>query len=97
MPEQQQQQSQRGIDYHRAQQSHLWPFPAFAATWAKLLGRKGGVSALSTQEMELLQGVHQRHPRITQPLLEEACQLADPKTLPVIVYHLQNLLHERNP
>jgi transposase InsO family protein len=95
--QQQQQQSQRGIDYHQAQQSHLWPFPAFAATFAKLLGRKGGVSGLATQEMELLQGVHQHHPRITQPLLEEAFQQADPKTLPVIVYHLQNLLHERNP
>ncbi len=94
--QQQEQQSQRGIDYHAAGQSHLWPFASFAATFAKLLGRKGGVSALSTQEMELLSGVHQRHGRITRRLLEEAFEQSDPKTIAVIVFHLQNLLHERN-
>lgn len=95
--QQQQQQSQQGIDYHQTRHSPLWAWPSFAATFAKLLGRKGGVSSLSTPEMELLQGVHQRHGRITRRLLEEAFQQAQPKTIPVIVFHLQNLLHERNP
>ena len=91
-----QQQSQRGIDFHQAHRNHLWPFQQFAATFTKLLGRKGGISGLSTQEMELLHQVHDRHKKITQPLLEEAFQKAELKTLPVIVFHLQNLLHERN-
>ena len=46
--------------------------------------------------MELLNQVHRRHSRITARLLEEAFQQAEVKTIPVIVFHLQNLLHERN-
>jgi hypothetical protein len=40
--------------------------------------------------------VHNRYPRITRRLLEEAFELAEPKTMVVIVFHLQNLLQERN-
>ncbi len=94
---QQQKQAERGVDYHRAQSQHIWSFASFAAKFAKLLGRKGGSSGLSTQEMELLHQVHRNHPRITARLLEQAFQQADPKTIPVIVFHLQHLLHERNP
>ena len=44
--QQQQQEAAAGIDYHQAQQRHLWSFSSFAATFARLLGRRGGVSAL---------------------------------------------------
>jgi putative transposase len=88
----QQEQAQQGIDYHRAQSQHVWAFGQFAAKFAKLLGRKGGASGLSTQEMELLSKVHGSHPRITVRLLEQAFELAEQKTIPVIVFHLQTLL-----
>ncbi len=94
--QQQQEEAAAGIDYHQAQQCHLWSFSSFAATFARLLGRNGGVSALSTHELELLSQVHHRHPRITRRLLEEAFEQADPKTMVVIVFHLQNLLQERS-
>jgi hypothetical protein len=42
--------------------------------------------------MELLGRVHRHQPRITAPLLELAFQRAEHKTIPVIVFHLQNLL-----
>ena len=90
--QEQQEQAQRGVDYHQARRQHAWPFAAFAAKFAKLLGRKGGASGLSTQEMELLNQLHRGHRNITARLLEEAFQQAEPKTLPVIVFHLQNLL-----
>ena len=51
---------------------------------------------MSTQEIELLSKVHDRLPRITRSLLEEAFQQAEVKTIPVVVFHLQNLLEERN-
>ena len=89
---QQQGQAQRGLDYHRAQAGQLWSLPQLAARFAKLLGRQGGASGLSTQEMERLAQVHRHHPQITAPLLEQAFQQAQPKTIPVIVFHLQNLL-----
>ena len=94
--QQQQEEAAAGIDYHQAQQRHLWSFSSFASTFARLLGRRGGVSALGTHEMELLSQVHNRYPRITRRLLEEAFELAEPKTMVVIVFHLQNLLQERN-
>jgi len=93
---QQQDEAAAGIDYHQARRRHLWSFSSFAAAFARLLGRSGGVSGLTTQEMELLSQVHNRYPRITRHLLEEAFEHADPKTMVVIVFHLQNLLQERN-
>jgi hypothetical protein len=93
--QQQQSQVESGVAYDKAKQRQVWSFPSLAAAFAKLLGRQGGVSGLSTHEMELLSQVHHRLPRITQSLLEEAFQLADIKTIPVIVFQLQNLLDER--
>ena len=95
--QQQQEEAQRGVDYHQASSRQRWSFSQFATKLAKLLGRQGGVSALSTQELELLSRVHRRHKTITARLLEEAFQRAELKTIPVIVFQLQNLLHERNP
>jgi putative transposase len=92
----QQRQAEIGVDYHQAQRRHLLSFPALTATFAKLLGRQGGASGLSTQEIELLSKVHNRLPRITRSLLEEAFQQAEVKTIPVVIFHLQNLLEERN-
>ena len=84
--------AQHGIDYHRAQTNHLLTLSQFLGAFAKLLGRKGGASGLSTHELELLGRVHRNQPRITTPLLEQAFQRAEHKTIPVIVFHLQNLL-----
>ena len=94
--QQQQRQAETGLDYHQAQRSHLLTFPAFIAAFGRLLGRQGGASGLSTQEIELLSKVHDRFPRITRGLLEEAFQRAEVKTIPVVLFHLQNLLDERN-
>lgn len=94
--QQQQRQAERGIDYHQAHRRPLLSFPKLAATFAKLLGRQGGASGLSTQEMEILSRVHERLPRITRSLLEEAFERAEVKTIPVVVLHLQTLLEERN-
>jgi hypothetical protein len=90
--EQLRKQAQHGIDYHRAQTAHVWSLTQFANKFAKLLGRKGGASGLSTHEMELLGQVHRSHPRVTAPLLQQAFQRAEHKTIPVIVFHLQHLL-----
>ncbi len=36
--------------------------------------------------------IHRNHPQVHKPLLEQAFEQADPKTIPVIVFQLQNLL-----
>lgn len=88
-----QQESRQGMDYRRAQR--LWPFSSLTAAFAKLLGRKGGASALSDDELKALDQVHQQNPTITKRLLEEAVARAEPQTISVIVFHLQNVLREK--
>jgi transposase InsO family protein len=90
--EQLRQQARQGINYHAAQSRQLWSFSQFAAKFAKLLGRQGGASGLTADELERLAPVHRRYPRITARLLEQAFQRAEPKTIPVIIFQLQSLL-----
>ena len=94
--QQQQQDAHRGVDYHRAQQRHRLSFAALARIFARLLGRQGGASGLSANEIEQLARVHKRLPKITRSLVDEAFQCAEIKTIPVVVFHLQNLLDEGN-
>jgi len=84
------------VNYHQAHRRYLLSFATLAALFAKLLGRQGGASGLSSQEIELLSHVHRRLPKITRSLVEEAFALAEVKTIPVVVLHLQRLLEERN-
>ena len=92
----QQQQRTHGIDYHSARQRNVWPLVRFATKFARLLGRKGGISGLSTQEMEALAAFHARHPRLNESVLRDAFQRAQSTSIPEIVFHLQSLLQERN-
>lgn len=80
----------QGMSYRQARQ--FMTLGQLAAVLAKLLGRQGGASSWSGEEMETLSHVQQRHPQITSSLLEQACQQADPKTLPVIIFQLQQLI-----
>jgi len=93
----QQRQREQGIDYHSAQRRNVWSFASFAARFARWLGRKGGVSALDAQEMETLRRFHAQHDRLHETLLQQACERAESQTIPVILFHLQQLLQERNP
>ncbi len=92
----QQQQRSGGIDFHSARQRNVWSLTGFAGAFARLLGRKGGVSGLSTREMEILAAFHARHDRLTESLLREAFAQAESPTIPEVLFQLQSLLHERN-
>lgn len=84
--------SEQGMKYHGAAQQMT--LVQFAAALAKLLGRQGGASGLSTEELELLASVHRRYPQITLPVLQQACERAERKTIPVIVFQLGQLLRD---
>ncbi len=92
----QQQQRSGGIDFYSARQRNRWSLTGFAGTCARLLGRKGGVSGLSTREMETLAAFHTRHDRLTETLLREAFAQAESTTIPQVLFQLQSLLDERN-
>jgi transposase InsO family protein len=92
----QQRQRQQGIDFHSARQRNEWSLTSFARTFVRLLGRAGGVSGLSSQEMTTLADFHTRHDRLHEGLLREALAQADAPTIPEVLFQLQSLLHERN-
>jgi len=79
-----------GIDYSVMQRPRRWSFDAFAACLADLLGRQGGLSAFSAEELDALGKVHVRHPNLTRMLLKKAFAQAERPTIPAIVYALQN-------
>jgi hypothetical protein len=92
----QQEQRNQGIDFHSARQRNVWSVTSFARVFARLLGRQGGVSGLSAQEMDVLAAFHARHERVTESLLRQAFSQAAPPTIPEVLFQLQILLHERN-
>jgi hypothetical protein len=89
-------QRQQGIDFHSARQRNEWSMTSFARAFARLMGRTGGVSGLTTQEMDALAAFHARHDRLTESLLRQAFAQAASPTIPEVLFQLQSLLHERN-
>jgi len=86
-----------GIDYQAvlAAAGRRWPFAEFVKQLASHLGRKGGMTAFTTDELETLQKVYQRLTCLDAPMLREACERATGRTIPDIVFLLQQLAHEK--
>jgi putative transposase len=87
-----------GIDYQAvlAQAQRRWPFSEMAKHLATQLGRKGGLSTFRADELEILQKVYHRLTFLNQAMLEHACARAQQRTIPEIVFHLQQLHDERS-
>jgi transposase InsO family protein len=92
----QQQQHSQGIDFHSARQRNVWSVTSFARVFARLLGRRGGVSGLTAQEMETLNAFHTRHENLNEGLLRKAFERAASSTILEILFQLQSLLQKRN-
>ncbi len=86
-----------GIDYQAvlAAAGRRWPLAEFVKQLAAHLGRKGGLTAFTTEELESLQKVYQCLTSLDAPMLREACQRANSKAIPDIVFVLQQLAHSR--
>jgi hypothetical protein len=91
-----QQRRSQGIDFRSARQRNVWSLTSFARLFARLLGRQGGVSGLSAEEMEILAAFHGRHEQLTESLLRDAFARADAPTIRDVLFQLQTLLSERN-
>jgi transposase InsO family protein len=92
-------QRSQGIDYQAvlARGRQGWPFIEFVQHLGACLGRSGGVSAFRADELEMLQQVHVRLAGLNAPLLQRAAAQAQQRTIPEIVFLLQQLHDERNP
>ncbi len=81
----------QGIDYRKLVSQKAWPFASFAQTLARLMGRKGGLSAFNADELELLKKTYIRIPDLDEPLLTEAFESSSEKALLPVLFHLQRL------
>jgi len=85
---------QAGIDYRKVLQQKQWPFHEFANTVARLMGRRGGLSAFSSAELETLQKFYNQHSVIHRKMVEEAFSKARRPTVPYVVWELKLILKE---
>jgi transposase InsO family protein len=79
-----------GLDYQSASDRNVWSLSSFATNVAKLLGR-GGLSALSSDELDALRAFHARHDRVSESLLRAAVAEAESPTIPHVLLRLQSL------
>jgi len=86
-----------GIDYQAvlAAADRRWPFVEFVKQLAAHLGWRGGLTAFTAEELESLQKVYQRLTSLDAPMLREACERATRRTIPDIVFVLQQRSHEK--
>ena len=80
-----------GIDYRKAISQREWPFLAFIRALARLMGRKGALSAFNAGELELLKKLYQRYPELNETILVQAFEQAEVHTIPHLAHQLQNL------
>lgn len=85
----QQQRRDTGLDFDSAARRSVWPFSSFATTVARLLGRAGGLSELSPDELDALRLFHTRHDRVNESLLRTAVAEAAAPTIPNVLLSLQ--------
>jgi len=81
-----------GIDYRRVTAARAWSFMAFAQTFGRLLGRKGGLSAFNAGELERLKRTYNRSTSLNEPLLIKAFKQACDKDISSILNQLEHLL-----
>jgi len=85
----------RGIDYRNAVRRRPWPFHSFVKTFARLMGRKGGVAAFAAGELETLKKTYNRSAAVNEALLKEAFERAPHKSIPYVAHELQKALREQ--
>lgn len=81
----------KGIDFYSLSKNQRWPFASFLQKLAGLMGRKGGASAFSAEELETLKKLYDRYPQLNLPMLTQAFEKAEQKNIPHLVLQLQLL------
>ncbi len=84
----------KGIDYRNVTTNRAWPFHEFAKLIAELLGRKGGLGAFNSQELEALRKTWNMDASINKAMVRQACATASHKSIPYIIRELKLLFHQ---
>ena len=88
-----QQQLDQGIDYSKLHY-RKWPFDSLLQTLSHYLGRKGGVSAFTSYEHEILWDLWQ-HQHFCESLVITAWQNSFPKNFNCFIAEFRNLLQQK--
>ena len=86
--------AQAGIDYRKVLQQRTWPFYEFAKTVARLMGRRAGLTGLSSAELETLKKVYNQSRDITRKMVEQAFEKAQKPALAYIILELKQLIRK---
>jgi transposase InsO family protein len=81
-----------GIDYRRIAAARGWSFTTFVQAFARLLGRKGGLSAFTAGELERLKKTYNRSTSLSEQDLIQAFKKASDQDVPGILNQLEHLL-----
>jgi transposase InsO family protein len=81
-----------GIDYRGVAAARGWSFMAFTQAFARLLRRKGGLSAFNAGELERLKKTYNRSTSLNESLLVQAFKKATVKDIGGILNQLEQLL-----
>ena len=86
--------AQAGIDYRKVVEQRAWPFYEFAKTVAQLMGRRAGLTGLSSAELETLKKVYNQSRNITRKMVKQAFEKAQEPTLAYIILELKQLIRK---
>ena len=78
-----------GIDYRKALRQRPWPFAEFVKTFARLMGKKGGLSAFNAGELEVLKKLYNQYAALDKRRLEKAFARAQCKSIPYVAHELR--------
>lgn len=86
----------QGIDYQAAlsRADRRWPFTDFVQRLASRLGRQGGTSAFSTEELEALSRFYERWAELSAVMVDRAVAAVPEPTITEVLYQLQLLIDE---
>jgi transposase InsO family protein len=88
----------QGIDFVKLSQAPSWSFPAFVKSLAQLMGLKGGITAFSSYQLDLIKKTFDAHPSLDKNLLLKAMErVPDPSCLPAILFQIKILAQSQNP
>ena len=83
---------QDGINFHSAMSHGRLTATSLCQLVAHLLGRKGGLSELTSDELQALHRLHQNHPHVQQTHVRTAFERASPAGFTSMLWELQQLL-----
>jgi hypothetical protein len=92
--EKQMQEQAKGIDYTKLVNPKRWPFASFVQKLAQLMGKKEGLAAFKSQEVETLKKVYDHNPELNEPKLIKAFEQAEVKNIAHLAFQLQNMKKE---